>query len=283
MESLLDFALQERYKRVGELGDKVAEFDTLIEWERFRPLIGDLYSNATEQGGRPNFDEILMVKLLVLQSMYGLSDPELERLANDRISFLKFLGFPEKIPDQSTIWYFRERLIRLGKLDVIWEELRRQENALGLKIKKGTIQDATFITADPGHAPADKPRGNQAKTRRSKEGTWTKKNSKSYFGFKAHTKEDCDYGLIWEIQTSTASLHDSQIDLSKEGEVVYRDRGYFGVKPLGFDGTMKRGVRNHPIGIWDNLRNKRISRKRSPGERPYAVIKQYSNRLILWS
>ena len=79
--------------------------------------------------------------------------------------------------------------------------------------------------------------------------------------------------MIWEIQTSTASLHDSQIDLSKEGEVVYRDKGYFGVKPLGFDATMKRGVRNHPIGIWDKLRNKRISRKRSPGERPYAVIK----------
>jgi hypothetical protein len=51
------------------------------------------------------------------------------------------------------------------------------------------------------------------------------------------------------------------------------DKGYFGVKPLGFDATMKRGVRNHSIGIWDKLRNKRISRKRSPGERPYAVIK----------
>jgi IS5 family transposase len=273
MERLLDFALQERYRQVNELGDKVAEFDTLIEWERFRLLIGDLYTNTTDQGGRPNFDEILMVKLLVLQSMYGLSDPELERQANDKISFLKFLGLPEKIPDQSTIWYFRERLIKHKKLDLIWEELRRQENILGLKIKKGTIQDAAFITADPGHAPADKPRGDPARTRRSKEGTWTKKNSKSYFGFKVHSKEDCDYGLIWELQTSTASLPDSQIDLSQEGEVVYRDKGYFGVKPLGFDATMKRGVRNHPIGIWDKLRNKRIARKRSPGERPYAVIK----------
>jgi IS5 family transposase len=265
--------LEEHYKRVVELGDKVAEFDTLIKWDRFRPIIGDMYINTTEQGGRPNHDVILMVKLLVLQSMYGLSDPELERLANDRISFLKFLNFPEKIPDHSTIWLFRERLIKQGKLDLIWQELQLQENAMGLKIKKGTIQDATFITADPGHAPADKPRGDLARTRRSKEGTWTKKNSKSYFGFKTHSKEDCDYGLIWEIQTTTASLHDSQIDLSKEGEVVYRDKGYFGVKPLGFDATMKRGVRNHPIGIWDTLRNKRISKKRSPGERPYAVIK----------
>jgi IS5 family transposase len=232
-----------------------------------------LYTNTTGQGGRPNIDVILMVKLLVLQSMYGLSDPELERQANDKISFLKFLGFPKKIPDHSTIWYFRERLIKQRKLDLIWQELQRQQDTMGLKIKKGTIQDATFITADPGHAPADKPRGDQAKTRRSKEGTWTKKNSKSYFGFKTHTKEDCDFGLIRELQTTTASVHDSQVDLSKKGEVVYRDKGYFGVKPLGFDATMQRGVRNHPIGIWDKLRNKRISKKRAPGERPYAVIK----------
>ena len=189
----------------------------LIEWERFRPLIGDLYTNTTEQGGRPNHDLILMVRLLVLQSMYGLSDPELERQANDKISFLKFLGFPEKIPDHSTIWYFRERLINQGKLELIWKELQRQQDALGLKIKKGMIQDATFITADPGHASAGKLRGNQARTQRSKEGTWTKKNSKSYFGFKVHTKEDCDYGFIRKLQTSTASLHYSQVDLSKEG------------------------------------------------------------------
>ncbi len=46
-----------------------------------------------------------------------------------------------------------------------WEDLRRQENVLGLKIKKGTIQDAAFITADPGDTPADKLRGVQARTR----------------------------------------------------------------------------------------------------------------------
>ncbi|PKL58797.1 MAG: IS5/IS1182 family transposase, partial [Methanomicrobiales archaeon HGW-Methanomicrobiales-5] len=105
------------------------------------------------------------------------------------------------------------------------------------------------------------------------DGTWTMKGKKSYFGFKLHTKEDCDFGLIRALQTTTASVHDSQIDLSEKGEVVYRDRGYFGTKPKGFDATMQRGVRGHPIGTRDILRNKRISRIRSPGERPYAVIK----------
>jgi IS5 family transposase len=78
-------------------------------------------------------NEIVMMKMLVLQSWHGLSDPELERQANDRISFHKFLGFPERIPNRSTVWAFRERLIDKGKDERIWEELQRQINAKGLK------------------------------------------------------------------------------------------------------------------------------------------------------
>ena len=275
MESLTDFALNEEYKRIQKLGDRLAELSTLIDWEAFRPIIGQMFANDTDRGGRPNVDVILMTKMLVLQSLYGLSDPELERQANDRISFRKFLGFPEVIPDSSTVWLFRERLSQTRKDRAIWNEVQRQLDQKGMKIRKGVIQDATFITADPGHAPADNLRGDDAKTRRSKEGSWVKKGKTSYFGFKLHTKEDCDFGLIRALETTTASVHDSQVDLSKKGEVVYRDRGYFGVKPNGFDATMKRAVRGHPLGIWEKLRNKRITRIRAPGERPYAVIKNF--------
>jgi IS5 family transposase len=214
-----------------------------------------------------------MVKMLVLQSWYGLSDPELERQATDRISFRKFLGFPENIPDRSTVWAFRERLIDTGKDERIWEELQRQIDAKGLKIKEGVIQDATFITADPGHQRIDEPRGPEAKTRRNKEGEWAKKGGKSHYGYKLHSKMDIDYGLIREIETTPASVHDSQIDLTKPGEVTYRDRGYFGASCKGHNATMNRATRGHPLSIREKLRNKRITRKRAPGERPYAVIK----------
>ncbi|GAB6055646.1 hypothetical protein JCM15415_09620 [Methanobacterium movens] len=78
----------------------------LIDWEAFRPVIRDMHDYQSERGGRPNNDEIVMIKMLVLQSWYGLSDPELERQLNDRISFQKFLGFPERFPDRSTVWSF---------------------------------------------------------------------------------------------------------------------------------------------------------------------------------
>jgi IS5 family transposase len=222
MKSLIDYSLNEEYKKVKKLGDRLAEVDSLIDWEAFRPIVAGMYRNKIERGGRPNIDEVVMIKILVLQQWYGLSDPELERQIADRISFRRFLGFGT-IPDYSTVWRFRERLIETGKNKEIWRELQRQLDAKGLKVKKGVIQDAAFITADPGHAK-DKPRGNDAKTRRSKEGTWTKKYSKSYFGFKLHTKVDADYGLIRDFEVTTASVHDSRIDLSSPGEVVYRDK-----------------------------------------------------------
>jgi IS5 family transposase len=181
------------------------------------------------------------------------------------------------------VWYFRERLAKTGKDKAIWNELQRHLDAKGLEIRKGTIQDATFITADPGHAATDIPRDDNAKTRISNDGTLTKKGMKSYFGYKLHTKEDCDFGLIRALDVTTASTHDWQIDLSKEGEVVYRDRGSFGPETNGFNATMKRGVRSHPIGIRDILRNARISRIRSPGEASMPSSRMCSIPLILAS
>jgi len=274
LDSFDSYLLRKLYVKTSRNGDRLAEAEKQVDWEAFRPIIKSMYTNDTPRGGRPNTDEVVMMKLLVLQAWYGLSDPELERQALNRIDFQHFLGFPGNAPDYSTVWQFRERLALTGTDRLVWEELQRQLDEKGLKVKKGVVQDATFITADPGHAPADKPRGDEANTRRSRDGTWAKKGSKSYYGYKLHSKEDTDRGLVRDLGVSTASLHDSQVDLSQPGEVVYRDKGYFGVEPRGYDGTMRRAVRGHPLGIRDKLRNRRINRKRAPGERPYAVIKR---------
>ena len=272
MDSFRSYMLRTAYKNVQKLGDRLARVDGLIDWEAFRPIAAGLYRNDGPQGGRPNIDEVVMVKLLVLQSWYGLSDPELERQVADRISFQRFLGFPESPPDYSTVWQFRERLASTGKDRELWEELQRQLEEKGLRVRKGVVQDATFITADPG--PSGKPREEHARTRRSRDGDWAKRRKGSSFGYKLHTKTDTDRGLVRDLEVTTASVHDSRVDLSRPGEVVYRDRGYFGVEPRGYDATMRRGVRGHPLGIRDRLRNRRIARRRAPGERPFAVLKR---------
>ena len=277
MDSFSSYIFRKAYQKIHKLGDKLAEAEKRLDWEAFRPIITPIYHNRGPQGGRPNVDPVVMVKLLVLQAWYGLSDPELERQALNRIDFQHFLGFPGNAPDYSTVWQFRERLAQSGKDKEVWEELQRQLDEKGLKVKKGVVQDASFITSDPGHAKADKPRGEEAQTRRSRDGSWAKKGSKSYYGYKLHAKPDVDLGLIRDLETTTARVHDSRVDLSRPGEVVYKDKAYHGVKSRGIDATMKRGARGHPLGIRDKLRNKRINRKRAPGERPFAVIKRVFN------
>ena len=276
MSTFGSYFLHQEYAAIAARGDPLNEIHGLIDWELFRPRLVTLYQSDTDPGGRPHTDVIVLMKLLVLQQWYGLSDYELERQAGDRISFRHFLGYPATIPDRSTIWAFKNRLVGAGAIDDLWAELQRQIDASGLTVRRGVIQDATFITADPGHAPADTPRGDQARTRRSRDGTWAKKGSRSQFGFKLHTLVDAEHQLIRRLTTTTASLHDSQVDLSKSGETVYRDKGYFGVKPAAsMDKTMHRAVRGHPLSIKEKRRNRAISRTRALVERPYAVIKRY--------
>lgn len=269
-----DFALRQEYERVRELGDKLVSIGNSIDWEGFRPICSGLYKNNKGFGGRPNIDPIIMLKMLFIQQLYNLSDEQLEREVADRISFRIFLGTTEVIPDSTTVWLMRERLANTGKDKEIWSELQRQLDYMNLKVKKGIIQDATFITSDPGHAKKDVIRGDDAQTRRSKDGTWSKKGNKSFFGYKLHISMDADYGLVRVIETTTASVHDSQVDLAKEGQIRYADKGYFGATTKGYDAAMRKAARGCPLSYKDKMRNSRISSTRSPVERAFAFIKR---------
>ncbi|AKB51928.1 Transposase [Methanosarcina barkeri str. Wiesmoor] len=85
-----------------------------------------MYVNKTTSDGRPEADVIIMFKMLFLQQWHGLSDPELEKQCIDHLSFRNFLGFPDNIPDSTTVWSFRKRIIDNSKEEEIWGELRSQ-------------------------------------------------------------------------------------------------------------------------------------------------------------
>jgi len=313
MRTLIDFAIRTEYSRFKRQRDELNEIGSQIDWERFRFLEPLLYKNKTSLGGRPNIDIVIMVKMLVLQHWFGLSDPELEWQVADRFSFRIFLDTTEVVPDFSTVWLFRERLIKSGRFDDLWRELQRQIDEKGYTVKEGSIQDATFITSDPGQKRKKKDQNGKVKeedqelkaigskqvqefdkglldisnniiniqekpTRPDEEptneGSWAKKGVKSFFGYKGHILIDTKYHLIRDVETTTASVHDSQVDLGIEGIPRYADKGYDGAKTRGYDATMKKATRGHKLGIRDILRNKRISKKRSHIERCFAVMKR---------
>ncbi|MEM4090109.1 MAG: transposase [Thermoplasmatales archaeon] len=224
------------------INDPLKFMKDAIEWSAFPPLLKDLYHDDTEDGGRPNIQIITMVKILFLQPLYNLSDQQAEKEIHDRISFVNFIYYPDLLPDSKTIWFFRERLSKTGRDSIIWKELQRQPDSKGIKIRKGTAQDATFIPSDPGHKKHQETR-ELGKTRRSKGETFTKKNGKTYFGYKGHILTDLNpIPLIRSYAVTTASTHDSRIDLSKQGIPVYRVKGNFGTKPKGYDATMSKSI-----------------------------------------
>jgi len=278
--------LAEAYLEVKGLGDRLPLIKQQINWERFRSIVAPVFKDNKITGGRPHTDELVIVRCMVLQQLYGLSDPELEFQLSDRLSFRNFVGFEAGVPDFTTIWKIRERLKNAKKEEEIWDEFQRQLNERDLKVTKGVIQDATFIAADQGRKRKAEEKklekAGQKPVYTSKQlahmdldGTYAVKHGQVYYGYKTHIKIDVGYQLIREFEVTTASLHDSQVDLihCTDG-VAYRDKGYFGVKvPEGVDDkTMKRGTRARKLNGGEQRRNLSISRVRSPGERPFAVM-----------
>ena len=150
------FILKEKYKKVQGLGDRLELMKLQINWKQFISLVADAFDDNDETGGRPHTDELVIVRCMLLQAWYDLSDPELEYQCHDRISFWNFIGFDQRIPDFSTIWRARDRLKEHGKEQLIWDELQRQLDEKGYEVKKGVIQDATFIHADAGRTRIQK-------------------------------------------------------------------------------------------------------------------------------
>ena len=283
------FVLNEQYQKVKGLGDRLVLIKKQINWKPFIPLISSVFYDNKKQGGRPHTDEIVIVRCLILQGLYGLSDQELEFQMNDRLSFRNFAGFPERVPDFSTIWKIRERLQKSGADVKIWNELQRQLDEMGYKVQSGMIQDATIIKSDLGRKRNAKEklaeqRGEKIKYTKKQlshidlDAKFTIKRNQVFFGYKVHAKLDKDFYLIRKLAITPANVHDGNIDLSEPGDIaMYRDRGYCG-KPLKYacvnDRTM---IRKDSSSQWVKQTNKSISKARVPGERPFAVIKEVFN------
>ncbi len=107
-------------------------------------------------------------------------------------------------------------------------------------------------------------------------GSFTKKKSRTFFGYKSHTITDDNdtVPVIRSCSVTTAKDHDTGGGLPKRGIIVHRGRGYFGHYPRDTAGTMDGSVRNHELSVGSVRRNIRRSQKRSPIGYPYAFTKR---------
>jgi IS5 family transposase len=144
------FDLENRLEDIDRMGDPLAALDPLIEWEKFRPLLGRIHDKERKSNaGRKPYDVVLMLKILILQSLYNLSDNRTEFMIRDRLSFSRFLKLDlgDRVPDENTIWDFRELLKKHDLLDKLFTKFDTMLCEKGFAAKKGQILDASITGA----------------------------------------------------------------------------------------------------------------------------------------
>ena len=144
------FDVDERLKRLSDLGDQLLAFAAAVDFEVFRPeLKAALAYSDGAQGGRPPFDQVMMFKVMVIQAANNLSDERTEFLINDRLSFMRFLGLglQDRVPDARTIWLFREKLTTAGAIKTLFNRFDAILRQSGYIAMSGQIVDASLIAA----------------------------------------------------------------------------------------------------------------------------------------
>lgn len=145
-----EIGLFEYLDRVNEFSERPTALDKLnesIDWSSFRPVLEEhLNFKDRSKGGRKPLDSILMLKILILQKYYNLSEEETEFQILDRFSFQRFLGLSvsDKVPDKNTIWLFKQRLGAEG-VQALFEHFKCCLQAGGFEVSSGKIIDASFV------------------------------------------------------------------------------------------------------------------------------------------
>ena len=226
---------------------------------------------------------MVLLKCLLLQQWYRLSDPGLEEALSDRLSFRRFVGLAlaDPVPDHSTLSRFRTELSRRGLAERLLAELNRQLDARGLMVKAGTLIDASLVAADCRRPH----KGEPAAGRSDKDASWNAMPEQPLFGYKMHLAVDHGSGLVRRAILTPGHVSDKLpfLDLVQGDErAVYADKGYDGawyrarLLEQGIaDGVMAGDYRQRPLDAAGRARNRMIGAIRAPVERTFAILKRH--------
>ena len=222
------------------------ELKAYIDFELFRDALEKVFEKPRQsKAGRKALDVVFMFKILILQRLYNLSDEQVEYQINDRLSFCRFLDLPigASAPDFTTVWKFREALVKADAIKGLFDLFTGTLNEKGLITKAGSIIDASFVEVPrqrntrqendlvrEGQIPNEWNNNPKKLSQKDVDVRWTKKSSISYCGYKDHVKADAESKLITDYVVTGASVHDSQalfdlFDENCKGERIFADSG----------------------------------------------------------
>lgn len=282
------FDLEDCYAELSRNGDPLEELAAVVPWGSFAYRLNKALkrTDVNPLGGRPPFDAVLMFKILVLQSLYNLSDDQAEYQVRDRLSFRRFLGLSMdgNVPDAKTIWLFRERLTKAGAIEKLFALFSRHLEERGLRAMGGQIIDASFVhvpvqrndrdentAIKDGTVPKDWLEKPEKLRQKDTDARWTKKNAMSHYGYKNHINTDRRFKLIRKYDVTSAEKHDSTaferlLDPENTSSDLWADSAYRGAeREAALKDKMIRshihhkGHRNKPLSKFKQAVNKRRS------------------------
>lgn len=306
------FDKQNSLELLSEIGNPLEMVSKVIDFEMFRTTLENklLNTNKKSNAGAKPYDVLLMFKILILQRYYGLGDKQIEYQIIDRISFKNFLGLEtgDKIPDEKTVWAFRESLTQEGLADDLFNQFKNYLESKELIFNEGQLVDASFTIAPRQRNTReenekikngegddlwnDEP---HKKCHKDIDARWTKKNNETFYGYKNHAKVDTKSKFINTYVVTDASVHDSQAleDLLNEkddGQALHADSAYTGEeqektieKYKMKNKVHEKGYRNAPLTDVQKSINKEKSKTRARVEHVFGFMEQSMNGLFIRS
>jgi IS5 family transposase len=273
-----DWALAQR-TRPNEVLEKIAALVDLSEAER---RLEATYSEL----GRPGHRAAVLLRVMLLEHLYGLSDPQAEEQLGDRLSFQKFVGLRagEAVPDETAICRFRQRMITAGLHEKLLDLLNEQLAAAGYLVKRTTLVDATLVESSrtrPDHQLALEAKAPDTDAR------YTRKAHQRYYGYKAHVSADGDNQLVCRAKITAANVDDSLVFaelIDGPTRAVYADKIYDNHKNKDWlaghgiaNGILKKAHKSRKLTAEEQARNARRSLKRRLIERVFAHFKKWQH------
>jgi len=309
MRGLFDYEYQ--LEKINRHNPPLQRLNAVIDWEMFRPTLEEtLYVEPKGPGGRPSYDKVMMFKILILQRYYNLSDEQTEFQIKDRLSFMQFLGLRigDDIPDEKTIWLFKEKLKEKGVAEKLFDLFASLLEQNGIIAKEGSIVDATFVDVPKqrntkkenedikqGAIPiafGQKDRNGRRNklSQKDTDARWAKKYEEKHFGYKNHVKADKDSKLITKYSVSSAAPHDStEIEnlIDESDKEVYADSAYRSEaieKMLQAKGCKsqihEKGYRNTPMTQEQQESNRTKSQTRAKIEHIFGFMTNSMNNAL---
>jgi IS5 family transposase len=268
-----------------------------IDWAKFSRILEKArYNDHKSNAGRKPYPLTLMFKIMILQSLYNLSDEQTEFQIKDRLSFMQFLGlnFENSIPDEKTIWLYKEMFTKAGIIRPLFNRFNRMLNGMGFQASKGSLIDASIVEVPiqrntrkeneaikNGEIPKEWEKQPEKLSQKDTDARWVTKHNSKKFGYKMHINADNKYKIIREVVVTSANVHDSQVfdellgdNTSKD---VWADSAYIGNRkklPTGYrEHIQRKGYKNHKLSDFQRELNHKRAKVRCRVEHVFGYVK----------